>query len=257
MLIFYVFFFILGAIVGSFLNVVILRFKNKESILKKPSYCVFCKKKLKWYELIPIISFIIQRGKCRKCKKKISWQYPLVEFFTGLIFLLIVLNFFAFSIIAVCFLFLISCFLIIIFVYDLKYCLVPDKIIYPAIIIVFLYNIYLVFSAQYPAFFNKLLAAIIGGGFFLVIVLISRGKWMGGGDVKIGVLMGLLLGLSQLFAALFLAFLVGAIVSIVLLILKKKNLNSEIPLGPFLTGATFITLLWGEYLLNWYLKLIL
>ena len=137
----------------------------------------------------------------------------------------------------------------------MKYYLVPDKIIYPAIIIVFLYNIYLAFSVQHSVFFNKLLAAIIGGGFFLVIVLISRGKWMGGGDVKIGVLMGLLLGLSQLFAALFLAFLVGAIVSIVLLISKKKNLKSEIPLGPFLIGATFITLLWGEYLLNWYFGL--
>ena len=134
--------------------------------------------------------------------------------------------------------------------HDLKYYLVPNKIIYPVIIITFLYNFY-------SAFFNKLLAGILGVLFFLIIVLISQGKWMGMGDVKIGVLMGLLLGLPQLFTALFLAFLIGGVVSIILLALKKKALKSEIPLGPFLTGATFITLLWGDILLNWYLNLLI
>ncbi len=257
--IFYIFFFVLGTVIGSFLNVVILRLKNKKSIFKKPSHCLFCKKKLKWYELIPIISFVLQKGRCRKCKNKISWQYPLVELATGFSFMLI-LNFSALGgpalgwqfsdIISTVFLLVISCFLIIIFVYDLKYYLVPDKIIYPAIIITFLYNFYSVF-------FNKLLAGILGGLFFLIIVLISQGKWMGMGDVKIGILMGLLLGLPHLFTALFLAFLVGGIVSIILLALKRKTLKSEIPLGPFLTGATFITLLWGDILLNWYLNLLI
>lgn len=241
--IFYIFFFVLGTVIGSFLNVVILRLKNKKSVFKKPSHCPFCKKKLKWYELIPIISFVLQKGRCRKCKKKISWQYPLIEFFTGLVFLLIFFYQLSF------FWFLISCFLIIIFVFDLKHYLVPDKIIYPAIIISFFYRLWL----PVP---NYLLAAVIGGAFFLIIFLISRGKWMGMGDVKIGILMGLLLGLPQLFTALFLAFLIGGAVSIILLVLKKKALKSEIPLGPFLTGATFITLLWGDILLNWYLNLL-
>ena len=247
MLIWYIFIFILGTVIGSFLNVVILRLKNKKSVFKKPSHCPFCKKKLKWHELIPIISFVLQKGRCRKCKKKISWQYPLVEFFTGLVFVLI--GIYSSGFINIAFLLVVSCFLIIIFVYDLKYYLVPNKIIYPVIIITFLYNFY-------SAFFNKLLAGILGGLFFLIIVLISQGKWMGMGDVKIGVLMGLLLGLPQLFTALFLAFLIGGVVSIILLALKKKALKSEIPLGPFLTGATFITLLWGDILLNWYLNLL-
>ncbi|MBA7647946.1 Type 4 prepilin-like proteins leader peptide-processing enzyme [subsurface metagenome] len=258
MVIFYIFFFILGTVIGSFLNVVILRLKNKKSIFKKPSHCPFCKEKLKWYELIPIISFVLQKGRCRKCKKKISWQYPLVELATGLLFFLIIFNWattthtYQFSIFSV-FLLLISCFLIIIFVYDLKYYLVPDKIIYPAIVITLLYGIQssrfanagAIFNLQ--SIFNYLLAGAIGGTFFLVIFLISRGKWMGLGDVKIGVLMGLLLGLSHLFIALFLAFLIGGTVSIILLVLKKKALKSEIPLGPFLTGATFITLLCGDF----------
>jgi len=241
--IFYIFFFVLGTVIGSFLNVVILRLKNKRSVFKKPSHCPFCKKKLAWFELVPIISFIIQKGKCRHCGKRISLQYSLVEFFTGLIFLLL----FIYQLPV--FWFLISCFLIVLFVYDLKHYLVPDKIIYPAIIISFFYRLWL----PVP---NYLLAAAIGGAFFLLIFLISRGKWMGLGDVKIGVLMGLVLGLSHLFIALFLAFLIGGAVSIILLALKRKTLKSEIPLGPFLTGATFITLLWGDILLNWYLNLL-
>ena len=247
MLIFYFFIFIFGLIVGSFLNVVIVRLKTKQSILKKPSHCVFCKKKLTWLELIPIFSFIIQEGKCGHCGKQISFQYPLVELFTGLIFLLI----FIYSAQGgqAIFIYLISCFLIVLFVYDLKHYLVPDKIIYPAIIIAFLYRLF--------GDFNYFLAALVGGGFFLIIVLISKGKWMGLGDAKIGFLMGLLLGLNYLFVALFLAFFVGAIVSIILLILKKKTLKSEIPFAPFLIGATFITLFWGEILINWYLNLFL
>jgi len=144
--------FVFGSIIGSFLNVVILRLNKKESIFKKRSYCVFCKKRLAWYELFPIFSFLIQKGKCRKCKKNISWQYILVEIATGLMFLLVVVYFFNFtffSIINICFLFLISCFLLVIFVYDFKYYLVPNEFIYPAIIITFLYA---VFSTQYSAY---------------------------------------------------------------------------------------------------------
>jgi leader peptidase (prepilin peptidase)/N-methyltransferase len=253
MLIFNVFFFILGTLVGSFLNVIILRLKSKESILKNRSHCPFCRKKLSWYELIPIISFIIQKGKCRHCHKKISLQYPLVECFTALTFLLIFK--YQFSI----FNLLIVCFLIVIFVYDLKYYLVPNQIIYPAIVLTFGFRISDLFRISdfgFRIWLDYLAAAIIGGAFFLAIVLISRGKWMGLGDVKIGVLMGLILGIKYLFVALFLAFLSGAIISIILLILKKKTWKSEIPFGPFLTGATFITLLWGNILIEWYLNLI-
>jgi prepilin signal peptidase PulO-like enzyme (type II secretory pathway) len=265
-MIFYIFSFILGAVIGSFLNVVILRLKIKEPILKDRSHCAFCKKKLAWQELIPILSFFLQKGRCKHCGKKISIQYPLVEFFTGLAFLLI-FNF-QFSIfneflnlqflISIIFWLLITCFLLIIFVYDLKYYLVPDKIIYPAIIIAFVYCLFGNWKSEIgnlERIFNPILAALIAGLFFLFIVMISKGRWMGLGDVKIGVLMGLLLSLPQVFIALFLAFLSGAIVSIILLILKTKTLKSEIPFGPFLTGATFITLLWGDVLMRCYLNL--
>lgn len=262
--VFYILFFILGAIFGSFLNTVISRLKTGESVLKERSHCLFCKKKLNYYELIPIISFVIQRGKCRNCHKQISWQYPLVEIFTGLLFVLIFVG--QYSLLTTCFLLIISCFLIVLFVFDLKHYLVPDQIIYPAIIFTFLYRIIdflrlnnwkLIGSCSGQSGIivpgNYIVAGIVAGGFFWLIILISRGKWMGIGDVKIGILMGLILGIPKIFVALFLAFLIGAIISIILLILKKKTLKSEIPFGPFLIGATFIVLFWGEFLLNCYL----
>jgi leader peptidase (prepilin peptidase)/N-methyltransferase len=259
MFIFYILFFIFGTIVGSFLNVVILRLKKNKSVIKNPSHCPFCKRKLRWFELIPVVSFFIQKGKCRCCHKKISWQYPIVEFFTGLIFVLIIAYFADFSfygLINLCYLLVISCFLIVIFVYDLKYYLVSDKIVYPAIFVSLLYDTYLALIAnQFSIFFSSILGAISVGGFFLFWVLVSKGKWMGTGDIKIGILLGLTFGIYQLFTTLFLTFFVGAIVAIILMILKKKKLKSEIPLGPFLTGAAFITLFWGNYLLDWYLNI--
>ncbi len=146
MAVFYILFFVFGTIVGSFLNVLILRLKKNKSIIKIPSHCPHCRKKLKWSELIPVVSFFMLKGRCAHCRKKISWQYPLVEFFTGLIFLLIAIYFADFSfygLVNICYLLFISCFLIVIFVYDLKYYLVSDKIIYPAILISFLYDTYL------------------------------------------------------------------------------------------------------------------
>jgi len=255
----YIFFFILGTIVGSFLNVVILRLKKKESILKKRSYCPNCKKKLTWDELIPLVSFLIQKGKCRKCGEKISLQYPLVEFFTGLIFVFVIAYSFDFTLYAfinTLFLLIFSCFLIVIFVYDLKYYLIPDKLIYPAIIITLLYDIYISLIVQDLSFLtSSISAALIAGGFFLFIILISKGKWLGMGDLKIGILIGLFFGLPYMLIVFFLAFLSGAFVSLILLILKKKTLKSEIPFGPFLSGATFLVLFIGAGLIRWYLSL--
>ena len=233
-------FFIFGLAVGSFLNSVIHRLETGESIVKKRSYCPHCKKILSWFELIPLMSFILQGGKCRKCHKKISWQYPLVELLTGAFFAFIGFNIF--------WLFVVSC-LIVIFVYDLKHYIIPNEVIYPAIIIAFLYRLF--------GGFNYFLAAIIAGVFFLVIVLISKGKWMGVGDIKLALFMGLILGWPKILVALFLAFLIGALVSVILILFKKKTLKSRIPFGPFLSGATIVAMFWGNFLMDWYLNLFL
>ena len=144
-----------------------------------------------------------------------------------------------------------SSFLIIIFVYDLKYYLILDEVVIPAAIFAFLVNLSLGLS-----FWNLALAGLIGGGFFLIQFLISKGRWIGGGDIRLGVLMGLMLGFPLILVAFFVAYLVGAIVGLVLISLGKKKMSSQIPFGTFLSAATFFTFLYGQEFFDWYLNLI-
>lgn len=253
----YVLIFIFGLCLGSFLNVVINRLELKESIVIKRSYCPKCKKVLQWYDLIPVLSFVLLRRQCRYCHKKISWQYPLVEIATGLLFLLVFLSASwngDFQLINIFYYLIITSILIVIFVYDLKYYIILDKIIFPAIVITLLYR--LVIFSDLMGLIYPILAALLAGGFFLSLVLVSHEKWMGLGDVKLGVLMGLILGWPRILPALFLSFTLGAVVGIALILLKKKKIKSEIPFGPFLSLATFVILLYGNKILDWYLKLL-
>jgi len=275
------FIFIFGLVVGSFLNVVILRLGTKKSALKGRSFCPHCKHTLAWYDLIPVLSFVLLKGRCRYCAKKISWQYPLVELATGLVFLQ------AFVILSVakdpsvlpqiprflvslgmtilvvrCGLLLAVCsLLIIIFVYDLKHYLIPDKIIFPAIVVAFLYQISLRLTAYGQRLtlttFYPLLAAFGAATFFLLLVLITHGKGMGVGDVKLAFLMGLFLSWPQIATALFIAFLSGGLVGLVLILTHKKKLKSMVPFGPFLVSGTIIALFWGEKIVSWYWKILL
>jgi len=249
-LVFYIFVFLFGLATGSFLNSIIYRLQTKESFLFARSYCPHCQHILSWQDLIPILSFIILRGKCRYCQKKISWQYPLVELATAILFTLIIYYTFPNFLFSI-FYFLFSSFLIIIFVYDLKHYLIPDKVIYPAIFTSFLYNLIL-HSKFY--ILNSIYSAFGAAGFFLLIFLISRGRWLGFGDVKLGFFMGLFLGFPNILVALFFAYLIGAIIGIGLILTKKKTLKSEIPFGPFLVMGIFIAIFWGDQLINLYLN---
>jgi len=257
-LIFYLIIFIFGACIGSFLNCLIYRLDSKQSFLKGRSFCPHCKHQLGFFDLIPILSFIIVKGKCRYCKKKISWQYPLVEIATGIVFLLI-LNYelrimnYGFNLeimLNSLFLILNSCFLIVIFVYDLKHYIIPDKIIYPAIITA------LIFNFQFSIFNSSILSGLGAAGFFFLFWLISRGRWMGFGDVKLGFFMGLFLSWPNILVALFSAFFIGAIIGIGLIALGKKTLKSQVPFAPFLVIGTFIALFFGKEIINWYMSLV-
>jgi len=248
--------FVFGLIVGSFLNCVIYRLGAGGSFLKGRSFCPHCKHTLSWPDLIPLFSFFLLKGKCRYCQKPISWQYPLVELTTGILFLLIIHYTFPNFLLSI-FYSLISSFLIVIFVYDLEHYIIPDKVIYPAIIITFVFNILNSYLLNHKSILSPLLAALGASAFFLTIVLMSRGKWMGWGDVKLAFLMGLFLGYPNILVALFLAFFIGAIVGLILIALGKKTLKSEIPFGPFLVTGTFLAIFLGEKILNWYLNLFL
>ena len=245
-ILFYIFIFFFGLTVGSFLNSIIYRLRSGESFLFKRSFCPHCQHQLSWQDLIPIFSFLILRGKCRYCSQKISLQYPLVELATGLLFVSFFIFHFSF------FIFIIACFLIIIFVYDLKYYLIPDKIIYPAIAVTFLYQLFRI--SDFKLLVNPLLSALPASLFFLTIVLVSRGKWMGVGDIKLAFFIGLFLGWPNILVALFLAFFIGAIIGVGLIVTGKKTLKSEVPFGPFLVAGTFMAMFWGQNIINWYLN---
>jgi prepilin signal peptidase PulO-like enzyme (type II secretory pathway) len=261
--IFYLLIFIFGLSVGSFLNCLIYRLEKEESFLRGRSYCPSCHHQLAWSDLIPLVSFLLLKRKCRYCRQKISWQYPLVELITGLFFVIILWYLsFSFNIFSgfwffqlVYYLIIVSL-LIIIFVYDLRHYVIPDKIIYIAIgtaglwylaagLLLNFYNKYEILNAIY--------SAIGAAAFFLLIVLVSRGRWMGAGDIKLAFLLGLILGYPAILISLFLAFFFGAIIGIGLIILGKKTLKSEVPFGPFLISGFALTFFFGQTLINWYL----
>jgi len=267
MLLFSFIVFIFGSTVGSFLNSITYRLQTGEGFLLKRSYCPSCKTVLNWQDLIPLLSFFSLSGKCRYCQGKISWQYPLVELSTGILFAFVFYSVFQQSNILTpqqflnfIYLLITICFLIIIFVSDLRYYIIPDKIIYPAILVVSIWQLVAwAFLKQYTNYqlLTTIYSALGAAAFFLSIVLISRGKWMGWGDPKLAFFMGLFLGFPNILVALFFAFFLGAIIGVGLIIFRKKTLKSEVPFGPFLVLGTLLALFWGESIINWYTTLIL
>lgn len=247
------FIFLCGLTFGSFLNVLADRFSRNESVIKGRSHCESCKKTLGVLDLVPVFSFLYLRGRCRYCKKKLSLYYPLVEVTTGILF---VVTFFVLTeqssmyyvvssrniINLLYYLFLVSC-LIVVFFADIKYGIIPDKIIFPAILISFLY---ILLTTSYVLLAN-ILSALGAFLFFFVIFLLTHGKGMGFGDVKFAFLMGLVLGFPDIVVSLYIAFLTGALVSLILIVGGKKKLRgSTIPFGPFLVFGMLVTLYFGE-----------
>ncbi len=251
MAIVYLFIFIFGLATGSFINCLIWRLHEKKTILGR-SMCPKCKKKIAWYDNIPVLSFIILGGKCRHCHKSISIQYPLVELVTGVLFVAVFLVNFQFLIFQTVINWIFISILIIIFIYDFKWYLILDIITIPAIIFAFLANLFLGYY-----WFNLLLASVVGGGFFLLQFIFTKGRGIGGGDIRLGILMGAMLGWPHILTALMLAYISGSIIGIILLATKKKELSSKVPFGTFLSVATVITLLWGDEILSWYFKLLI
>lgn len=242
----FIIFFILGLFIASFLNVLVDRLPREESVIRGRSHCEKCKKELVWYDLIPLLSFIFLKGKCRYCKAKLSFYYPIIELTTGIMFALV---FYSFGIMnhelkimdLGYYLFLI-CSLIVIFFADLKYGIIPDKIVFPTIVVSFIY----LFLIHNSLFLIHFLSAIGASLFFLFLFLITKGRGMGFGDVKFAFLMGLILGFPNIVVSLYIAFLTGAIVGVILIIWRKKRMfGASIPFGPFLAIGTFSAIFWG------------
>ena len=242
---------ILGLIIGSFSNVCIYRIPKNESIVFPASHCPNCHTPIKAIDNVPILSFLLLKGKCRKCGEKISIRYPVVEFLTGAIYLLIFLIYgrsYQTLIYA-----LLSSALIIISFIDLDVQIIPDEISLPGIVI----GLALSFIVPYISYLNSLLGIIIGGGIIFLIALaglaIFKKEAMGGGDVKLSAMIGAFIGWKYIMISLFIGFFIGAIAGILLILLKIRNRDDLVPFGPFIVLGSLITILWGENILSWYL----
>lgn len=228
-------FFLLGLVFGSFSNVLIWRIPQ-EKTLNGRSMCPKCKNKISWYDNIPLLSFLILKGRCRNCKTDISLRYPLVEFITGIIFLFLYFKFGLSS--QMFFLVLLSPVLISIFFIDLDHQLIPDELVFWGIGFSFLYLVFI--SPQF--FYSSFFAGLISSLFLLTLHFITHGRGMGLGDVKFAILGGMMVGLANIFHWFFAAFLTGAIIGCILILTRKYGLKSKIAFGPFLVFALFLTI---------------
>ena len=246
-----VFFLVLiGLAVGSFINALVYRLQNNESIASGRSHCTSCGYTLAWYDLIPVISFFMLGARCRSCHGAISWQYPFVELISALSFGLSVLVYRVNGAAAQLTTIIFFIILLIILAYDLKYLLIPDSVSIPSIIVVIGIQIFLHPSVVYIG--QLCLAGLFAAGFFYLQFMVSKGKWIGGGDIRFGFLMGVMLGIPQIGIALIGAYILGTVISLPLVALGVKGMKSEVPLGVFLSLATIVTLLWGSTISAWY-----
>lgn len=241
--IFYIFIFLFGAIIGSFLNVVIYRLGTGSSIARGRSMCFSCGKTLSWYELIPVFSFLIQRGKCRTCKSKISWQYPVVEVTTGLLFLLTWTS--GFQVAELFYYWAIMAILVVIAVYDIRHKIIPNGFAYSFITLSAVPLVWMSGFQMWDWLAGPILFLPFAG-----LWAVSRGTWMGFGDAKLAWGIGWFLGLYAGVSAIILAFWIGAVWGLGLIALshahrlllsgKRFTIKSEIPFGPFLIFGTLL-----------------
>lgn len=250
--------FLVGLCVGSFLSVVIYRLRAGESAIKGRSRCDFCRRQIAWYDNVPLLSYFLLGGKCRHCRKPIKLEYPLTELIIGIefvwIYWLLKINFNFFNWLEGGYSFALLVYWLILFsgiitiaIYDFKYMLIPDQILWPLIGVAFMR----LFISQnwivVPTAFGSM--AFLG-----CLHLITKGKGMGWGDVQLGFLLGLVLGWPLIAVAYVVAFLTGAISGAILIMFKQKTLKTKIAFGPFLIIGLAVAKLWGWPLWQWYFK---
>ena len=260
MILFLIYFLVLGLIVGSFLNVVILRYNTGESLGGR-SGCFSCGHGLAWFEMIPVASFIALKGQCKHCRSRISRQYPVVEILTGILFALSVWKFYP-DFLSIFFYCVLLCLLVVVVVYDLKHKIITDMPIYLFIALSIMAPAILGFYRSSVETIGLQILSNVGGGlviflFFFSLWYFSGGRWMGFGDAKVGFGMGALLGLSGAANAVILAFWAGAVVGLSLIALGKLkfkklksfkrrfSIKSEIPFAPFLVLGLVLSLFWN------------
>lgn len=255
--------FIFGTLVGSFLNVVILRLPAGHRLTGR-SVCMNCGSALAFYDLVPVLSYLWLGGRCRNCRVKISSRYWLIEIATGCVFVLVaahLLNAQAVNYLDLARWLFASALLIAIFAIDLEHFLILDRVLAVGLAGLLVLNFSLSLQSGNlldinSHFLGGLAAGFAASALFFLIWYFSAGRWMGFGDVKLVLFLGMVVGWPMVWLMLLFAFWLGAAVSVPLVLLGKKRLESAVPFGTFLTGAAFLTLFIGKPALDWYLRLI-
>jgi len=242
--------FILGTIIGSFLNVCIVRLPQNASIVFPASHCPYCGAAIRAYDNIPLLSYILLSGRCRACKAPISLRYFIVELLMGVLMAVLFLHFglsltFVLSAAFTAALVVITCI-------DLQHQIIPDRISLPGIPLAFLCS----FVLPWNSWLDSLLGIAVGGGvlyaFALAYYLLTKKEGMGGGDIKMLTMIGAFLGWKGALASLMLAAVAGSLIGLMLIVIKGKNFKYAVPFGPFLAAGAFCAMLYGESLITWY-----
>jgi leader peptidase (prepilin peptidase)/N-methyltransferase len=266
--------FAFGLAIGSFLNVVATRYDGEHflfgtKLIGGRSHCTHCKKTLRWFELVPLLSFLIQGGRCRRCKARLSVQYPIVELISGIVFVSVpfalgvgapmgVATVAVTPIIAAALWIAILEALLVMSLVDVRLGIIPDEI-----------NIFLgvagialaIFSAgsaggQEGVVLAKIIGAAVAGVFFTLLIAVTRGKGMGVGDLKLAIPLGLIFGWPDIVLVLMLSFVIGAIAGLFAIARGKNTIKGTLPFGPFLALGGAIVFFWGSQIFNWYFSLI-
>ncbi len=239
-----------GAIVGSFLNVVIFRLPERQSLLLPASHCPQCQTPLSWFENIPLLSYLVLRGRCRHCQATISWQYPLVELLTALLAVAIVLRF-QFTFAAAAYFLFAAALLVIIFI-DSRLQIIPDPISLPGILLGFLFAL----VSDSLSWQSSLIGLLAGGGVLYAVALVyllwRKIDGMGGGDIKLLAMIGAWLGWQSLPFVILVSSASGSLVGVIAMLRQKKGGQSRIPFGPFLSFAALLYTFYGEEILTFY-----
>lgn len=247
----YVYIFLIGTAIGSFLNVCIYRIPEGLSVIKPRSRCPKCGTTIRWYQNIPILSFLFLGGKCGSCRARIPLRYSLVEALTGVLFA-VVLLYLGLSPATLVYWLFVSALVVITFI-DLDHQIIPDVISLPGIVFGFLCS----FAIPWLSWTDSLLGILLGGGsLWLVAVLyelVAKKEGMGGGDIKLLAMLGAFLGWKAILPIIFISSLVGSLVGVPLMLMKKADSKLAIPFGPFLALGALIYLFWGPQLIAWYL----
>lgn len=252
-LIFPLFALVTGMVVGSFLNVCICRLPKGESVVFPPSHCPNCDYLIRWYDNIPLLSYLLLRGRCRGCGARISIQYPLVELLNGLLTLALFLRFGPTLAFLVLFLFC-SALVVITFI-DLEHQIIPDEISLPGIVIGFICSFFL----PGHSWLNSLLGILLGGGSLLLVAYayqwLTGKEGMGGGDIKLLAMMGAFLGWKSILFIIFASSLVGSVIGITMMLVQKKDSKLAIPFGPYLAFGAVLYIFYGRQIIHWYLNM--